>query len=99
MQECRNVEALPPSVLRLFLKGRAPTVSTIAPSTASSAPRTMLNGRAWRGRVEIRCCGCGYGGVVANLPDHCPMCGGATWKASRARGRLPVFEPSGGAGR
>jgi rubrerythrin len=31
------------------------------------------------GRVEIRCAGCGYGGVVAQLPDRCPMCGGAAW--------------------
>jgi hypothetical protein len=32
------------------------------------------------GRVEIRCAGCGYGGVVVRLPDRCPMCGGCRWQ-------------------
>jgi hypothetical protein len=32
------------------------------------------------GRVEIRCAGCGYGGVVARLPDRCPMCGARRWQ-------------------
>jgi ribosomal protein S27E len=32
------------------------------------------------GRVEIRCTGCGYGGVVARLPARCPMCGARRWQ-------------------
>jgi hypothetical protein len=32
------------------------------------------------GRVEIRCTGCGYGGVVVRLPDRCPMCGECKWQ-------------------
>ena len=36
------------------------------------------------GRVEIRCTGCGYGGVVARLPDRCPMCGGGEWHHIRS---------------
>jgi DNA-directed RNA polymerase subunit RPC12/RpoP len=36
------------------------------------------------GRVEIRCTGCGYGGVVARLPDRCPMCGERRWQRIRS---------------
>jgi rubrerythrin len=36
------------------------------------------------GRVEIRCTGCGYGGVVARLPNRCPMCGGSRWQRIRS---------------
>lgn len=32
------------------------------------------------GRVEISCTGCGYGGVVAQLPDRCPICGACRWQ-------------------
>jgi hypothetical protein len=38
-------------------------------------------------RVEIHCDCCGYGGIVSRLPDRCPMCGGATWRAEPLRGR------------
>ena len=31
-------------------------------------------------RFEVRCAGCGYGGVVARFPDRCPMCGGSDWE-------------------
>jgi hypothetical protein len=31
-------------------------------------------------RFEIRCAGCGYGGVVERFPDRCPMCGGSSWQ-------------------
>jgi rubrerythrin len=31
-------------------------------------------------RVEVRCCGCGYGAVVARPPVRCPMCGRGTWR-------------------
>jgi hypothetical protein len=36
------------------------------------------------GRVEIRCTGCGYGGVVTRLPDRCPMCGTRRWHRIRS---------------
>jgi hypothetical protein len=36
------------------------------------------------GRVEIRCIGCGYGAVVARLPDRCPMCGACRWQRIRS---------------
>jgi rubrerythrin len=32
------------------------------------------------GRVELHCCGCGYGVVVARPPLRCPMCGRGTWR-------------------
>lgn len=31
-------------------------------------------------RFEVRCAGCGYGGVVERFPDRCPMCGGSDWE-------------------
>jgi rubrerythrin len=31
-------------------------------------------------RVEIHCCGCGYGAVVARPPVRCPMCGQGAWR-------------------
>jgi hypothetical protein len=45
------------------------------------------------GRVEIRCTGCGYGGVVVRLPDRCPMCGGCKWQRIRST-LLPGGGPS-----
>ena len=30
-------------------------------------------------RLEIRCRSCGYGAVVAQFPERCPMCGGVLW--------------------
>jgi rubrerythrin len=36
------------------------------------------------GRVEIRCARCGYGGVVIDLPERCPMCGGGDWDERHA---------------
>jgi len=53
--------------------------SRIAPAVPES-PRPQR-------RVEIRCTGCGYGGVVAHLPDRCPMCGGTSWSTSESRAR------------
>ena len=41
------------------------------------------------GRAEIRCAGCGYGAVVAQLPERCPMCGSTSWRAP-FKGREPV---------
>ena len=32
------------------------------------------------GRAEIHCAGCGYGAVVARLPERCPMCGSTSWR-------------------
>jgi hypothetical protein len=40
--------------------------------------KRLATGRT--GRVDIRCIGCGYGGVVARLPDRCPMCGTRRWR-------------------
>jgi primosomal protein N' len=34
--------------------------------------------------AEIRCAACGYGAVVARLPERCPMCGSASWRAPSA---------------
>jgi hypothetical protein len=31
-------------------------------------------------RVELHCCGCGYGAVVARPPTRCPMCGRGAWR-------------------
>jgi len=46
--------------------------------------RPRLERRSVR-RIEIRCAGCGYGGVVTHLPDRCPMCGGAAWREPARR--------------
>jgi hypothetical protein len=32
-------------------------------------------------RTEIRCARCGYGAVVARLPECCPMCRSTSWLA------------------
>jgi rubrerythrin len=48
-------------------------------STPSAAFRA-LSERGADGRVEVRCCGCGYGAVVARLPARCPMCGRGAWR-------------------
>jgi rubrerythrin len=34
-------------------------------------------------RIDVRCEGCGYGAVVRDLPERCPMCGRATWIEAR----------------
>jgi len=43
---------------------------------------------AWQrgvdGRAEVHCAGCGYGAVVARLPDRSPMCGSTHWQAPSA---------------
>jgi rubrerythrin len=61
----------------------------------SSNGRAAVSARHRRGvqarrlhRVEIHCDRCGYGAVVSRIPDRCPMCGGATWRAEALRGRL-----------
>lgn len=56
--------------------------------------RRSAEGRS--GRVEIRCTCCGYGGVVARLPDRCPMCGARSWQ--RMRSTLPRGEAVRGRG-
>jgi hypothetical protein len=38
-------------------------------------------------RVEIHCCGCGYGAVVARPPVRCPMCGQGTWRPAAGHDR------------
>jgi rubrerythrin len=46
-------------------------------------------------RRELVCALCGYGIVVARVPDRCPMCGSkqwdfATWRPFGGRGIGPV---------
>lgn len=56
----------------------APPLSTpLAPELVAPAARQQDVGS----RVEIRCAGCGYGAVVARLPERCPMCGSTNWRA------------------
>jgi rubrerythrin len=49
-------------------------------STDTRAAATILRGT--REPYEYRCSGCGYGIVVRQLPDACPMCRGAAWELS-----------------
>ena len=59
----------------------APPLSTpLAPELVALAARQ----RGVDGRAEIRCAGCGYGAVVARLPERCPMCGSTSWRAPSA---------------
>ncbi|HEY3541282.1 MAG TPA: hypothetical protein VGK79_01965 [Gaiellaceae bacterium] len=59
-----------------------PLVSLLATPARQGAERAAAR------RTEIRCADCGYGGVVARLPDRCPMCGGVVWRErSRRSGR------------
>jgi rubrerythrin len=30
-------------------------------------------------RLDLRCAGCGYGVVVVQAPERCPMCQGVAW--------------------
>ena len=30
-------------------------------------------------RRDLMCAGCGYGVVVTDEPDRCPICGGTNW--------------------
>jgi len=41
-------------------------------------------------RCEFICGDCGYGVVVAALPDRCPMCHGRDWRLVREAGVLPL---------
>jgi hypothetical protein len=43
------------------------------------------------GRAEIRCAGCGYGAVLRELPERCPMCGSTSWRAP-FKGRVDQSE-------
>jgi len=52
-------------------------------SVVATPSRQRPEPRAAR-RLEVRCVECGYGCVVAHLPDRCPMCGGSEWR-ERAR--------------
>ena len=59
----------------------APPLSTpLAPELVALAARQ----RGVGDRAEIRCAGCGYGAVVARLPERCPMCGSTSWRAPSA---------------
>ena len=48
-------------------------------SLLASPNRSRFERRAVR-RIEIRCAGCGYGGVVTHLPDRGPICGRVAWR-------------------
>ncbi len=75
-----------PAVSGAGSKG-VPVVWTVLPPTAASPPpKQQPQFGAGRGRrVEIRCDGCGYGGVVDRLPGRWPMCGGARWHSAELR--------------
>jgi hypothetical protein len=53
------------------------------PPQAGPLPTADLRGSS--SRTEIRCAGCGYGGVVSRLPRRCPMCGVRAWEITGLR--------------
>ena len=58
-----------------------------ASSLAALAPELRIVAARQRGvdgRAEVHCAGCGYGAVVAHLPDRCPICGSTHWWAPTA---------------
>jgi hypothetical protein len=71
------------------LNGSAPNAGW-RPMVAS-AP--AAEGQRQRGglqrRFDVRCGGCGYGGVVESFPDRCPTCGGSDWEVVDAPGSPP----------
>ena len=58
----------------------ASSLSALAPELRAVAARQ----RGVDGRAEVHCAGCGYGAVVAHLPDRCPICGSTHWRAPTA---------------
>jgi hypothetical protein len=50
------------------------------PTSASVISRSVV-----MERFEYRCGVCGYGVVVRDLPEACPMCHGAAWEPSEWR--------------
>jgi hypothetical protein len=58
----------------------ASSLSALAPDLRAVAARQ----RGVEGRAEVHCAGCGYGAVVAHLPDRCPICGSTHWRAPSA---------------
>jgi len=50
------------------------------PTSASLSSRSVV-----LERFEYRCGACGYGIVVRDLPDACPMCHAAAWEPSEWR--------------
>lgn len=62
-----------------------------SPLYRSPAPELLALATEQRGvdgRAEIRCAGCGYGAVVARLPERCPMCGSTRWQGVSAASEL-----------
>lgn len=63
-----------------------------------SIVRTVQSARATRAtlesaldyRFEIRCRGCGYGGVVTRAPNRRPMCGAHEWLTLTSKPGLPT---------
>jgi predicted Zn-ribbon and HTH transcriptional regulator len=65
-----------------------------ASSLAALAPELRVVAARQRGvdgRAEVHCAECGYGAVVARLPDRCPMCGSTHWRAPSAGRDLGGF--------
>jgi predicted Zn-ribbon and HTH transcriptional regulator len=58
---------------------RKAVVSGLASTNGHTLERLAMR------RTEIRCAGCGYGGVVSRLPDRCPMCRGDAWEITGRR--------------
>lgn len=57
-------------------------------------PELMVMAERQRGAdgpAEIHCAGCGYGAVVARLPDRRPMCRSTDWKGSVRGSRASAF--------
>lgn len=54
------------------------------PETASSSRASAVRParKRLRPRFEVHCGACGFGGVVVQLPDRCPMCGGCVWETA-----------------
>jgi len=55
----------------------------MSPRSASRARPTSRRGV--EDRAEVRCRDCGYGAVVARLPERCPMCEGTAWRGRDRR--------------
>jgi len=69
------------------MTAQASSLAALAPELRVVAARQ----RGVDGRAEVHCAECGYGAVVARLPDRCPMCGSTHWRAPSAGRDLGAF--------
>jgi predicted Zn-ribbon and HTH transcriptional regulator len=69
------------------MTAQASSLAALAPELRVVAARQ----RGVDGRAEVHCAECGYGAVVARLPDRCPMCGSTHWRAPSAGRDLGGF--------